>query len=177
MSARFSGDCPRVAKRCALQSIAEMFRGVVSHAAIQYSVCQEQERRKSRELQNSIRAIFANRPSDSNELPQNIQCNEMRRAKSTRKYFDFRSEKGPGPLQSQHRTATAPKSFFGFAFPRVSKERQRQSFQRHSSGFYFLRWRILARIRRFLRPILRRPLPDFFVPKSKLPRMTFVEGL
>jgi len=54
----------------------------------------------------------------------------MRRAKSTRKYFDFRSEKGPGPLQSQHRTATAPKSFFGFAFPRVSKERQRQSFKR-----------------------------------------------
>ena len=29
---------------------------------------------------------------------------------------------------------------------------------------YFLRWRILARFRRFLRPILRRPLPDFFVP-------------
>ena len=29
---------------------------------------------------------------------------------------------------------------------------------------YFLRWRILLRIRRFLRPILRRPLPDFFVP-------------
>jgi len=29
---------------------------------------------------------------------------------------------------------------------------------------YFLRCRILARIRRFLRPIFRRPLPDFFVP-------------
>lgn len=29
---------------------------------------------------------------------------------------------------------------------------------------YFLRWRILARIRRFLRPTLRRPLPVFFVP-------------
>ena len=95
----------------------------------------------------------------------------MRRAKSTRKCFDFRGEKGPGPLQYQRGTATLPKSFFGFAFPRVSKE-PRDS---HSSGFYFLRWRILARIRRFLRPILRRPLPDFFVPKSKLPRMTCVE--
>jgi len=29
---------------------------------------------------------------------------------------------------------------------------------------YFLRWRILARIRRFLRPTFRRPLPVFFVP-------------
>ena len=28
----------------------------------------------------------------------------------------------------------------------------------------FLRCRILARIRRFLRPCLRRPFPDFFVP-------------
>ena len=33
---------------------------------------------------------------------------------------------------------------------------------------YFLRWRIRARMRRFLRPILRRPFPVFFVPTSKL---------
>jgi hypothetical protein len=32
------------------------------------------------------------------------------------------------------------------------------------SQIYFLRCRILARIRRFLRPCLRRPFPDFFVP-------------
>ncbi len=31
---------------------------------------------------------------------------------------------------------------------------------------YFLRWRIFARMRRFLRPSFRRPLPDFFVPKA-----------
>jgi hypothetical protein len=35
-----------------------------------------------------------------------------------------------------------------------------------SSGAYFLRWRILARMRRFLRPSLRRPLPVFLVPKE-----------
>jgi hypothetical protein len=29
---------------------------------------------------------------------------------------------------------------------------------------YFLRWRMRARIRRFLRPILRRPLPVFLTP-------------
>jgi len=29
---------------------------------------------------------------------------------------------------------------------------------------YFLRWRILERMRRFLRPSFRRPLPVFFVP-------------
>ncbi len=29
---------------------------------------------------------------------------------------------------------------------------------------YFLRWRILARIRRFLRPTLRLPLPLFLTP-------------
>jgi hypothetical protein len=31
---------------------------------------------------------------------------------------------------------------------------------------YFLRWRIFARIRRFLRPCFRRPFPDLFVPKA-----------
>ena len=34
--------------------------------------------------------------------------------------------------------------------------------KRHAG--YFLRWRILERMRRFLRPSLRRPLPVFFVP-------------
>jgi hypothetical protein len=29
-----------------------------------------------------------------------------------------------------------------------------------------LRWRIFARMRRFLRPSFRRPLPDFLVPKA-----------
>ena len=31
---------------------------------------------------------------------------------------------------------------------------------------YFLRWRIFARMRRFLRPSFRRPFPDFLVPKA-----------
>ena len=31
---------------------------------------------------------------------------------------------------------------------------------------YFLRWRIFARMRRFLRPCFRRPFPDLFVPKA-----------
>jgi hypothetical protein len=31
---------------------------------------------------------------------------------------------------------------------------------------YFLRWRIFARMRRFLRPSFRRPLPDFLVPNA-----------
>ena len=35
-----------------------------------------------------------------------------------------------------------------------------------SSSAYFLRWRIFARIRRFLRPSLRRPLPVRLVPKE-----------
>ena len=35
---------------------------------------------------------------------------------------------------------------------------------------YFLRCLIFARIRRFLRPIFRRPFPDFFVPKIFVPR-------
>jgi hypothetical protein len=39
---------------------------------------------------------------------------------------------------------------------------------------YFLRCRILARFRRFLRPILRRPLPDFFVPMWLFARNTLV---
>ena len=60
---------------------------------------QEQESRKSREFQSSLRAILVNRPSDSNELLQHIQCNEMCRAKSTRKCFDSRDEKGSDPLQ------------------------------------------------------------------------------
>lgn len=35
---------------------------------------------------------------------------------------------------------------------------------------YFLRWRIRARMRRFLRPILRRPFPVFFTPTSPTSR-------
>ena len=34
---------------------------------------------------------------------------------------------------------------------------------------YFLRWRIFARMRRFFLPILRRPLPVFFVPTRNTP--------
>lgn len=37
-----------------------------------------------------------------------------------------------------------------------------------ASSDYFLRWRILARMRLFLRPTLRRPLPVFFTPTYKL---------
>jgi hypothetical protein len=32
----------------------------------------------------------------------------------------------------------------------------------------YLRWRILARLRRFLRPIFRRPLPVFLTPTIRL---------
>jgi hypothetical protein len=35
-----------------------------------------------------------------------------------------------------------------------------------SNEDYFLRWRIFARMRRFLRPCFRRPFPDLFVPKA-----------
>jgi hypothetical protein len=34
---------------------------------------------------------------------------------------------------------------------------------------HFFRWRILARIRRFLRPSFRRPFPVFFVPTRSSP--------
>ncbi len=44
------------------------------------------------------------------------------------------------------------------------RRKAREASQRQE--IYFLRWRILARMRRFLRPCLRRPLPDFFVPNS-----------
>ena len=41
---------------------------------------------------------------------------------------------------------------------------------------YFLRWRILARIRRFLRPIFRLPFPVFLVPTDAvLPRFHDLE--
>lgn len=40
---------------------------------------------------------------------------------------------------------------------------------RPNSQNYFLRWRILARMRRFLRPILRRPFPVFLVPTRESP--------
>ena len=36
-----------------------------------------------------------------------------------------------------------------------------------SGGRYRLRWRILARIRRFFCPSFRRPLPDFFTPTDR----------
>jgi hypothetical protein len=41
--------------------------------------------------------------------------------------------------------------------------------QNHFLQDYFLRWRIRARIRRFLRPSFRRPRPVFFVPKTHAP--------
>jgi hypothetical protein len=44
---------------------------------------------------------------------------------------------------------------------RAERENRKKRIAR--SG-YRLRWRILARMRRFLRPILRRPLPVFLVP-------------
>ena len=39
---------------------------------------------------------------------------------------------------------------------------------RDTEADYFLRWRILARIRRFLRPTLRRPLPVFLEPNGQI---------
>lgn len=45
---------------------------------------------------------------------------------------------------------------------------------RHAEN-YFLRWRILARILRFLRPIFRRPLPVLFVPTESYSRSFLVE--
>jgi hypothetical protein len=45
--------------------------------------------------------------------------------------------------------------------------RAKQGRRRDAAGKdYFLRWRILARMRRFLRPSFRRPLPDFLTPKA-----------
>ena len=39
---------------------------------------------------------------------------------------------------------------------------------RRTSSRDYLRCRIFARMRRFLRPILRRPFPVFFVPTQRL---------
>ena len=41
---------------------------------------------------------------------------------------------------------------------------QKQCEPAQGRKIYFLRWRILDRIRRFLRPIFRRPLPVFLDP-------------
>jgi hypothetical protein len=54
-------------------------------------------------------------------------------------------------------------------YPRRPKKQpatglSRATWADRSRNNYFLRWRIRARIRRFLRPIFRRPLPVFFVP-------------
>src|SRR6478672_11237067 len=49
------------------------------------------------------------------------------------------------------------------------RERETRDLSRREVGLskdYFLRWRILARMRRFLRPCFRRPFPDFLVPKA-----------
>jgi hypothetical protein len=45
---------------------------------------------------------------------------------------------------------------------KVTREKESQPSDKQEA--YFLRCRILARMRRFLRPCLRRPFPDFFVP-------------
>ena len=48
-------------------------------------------------------------------------------------------------------------------------EDQRNDFKRKTElPDYFLRWRILARMRRFLRPIFLRPFPVFLVPTQAL---------
>jgi hypothetical protein len=43
---------------------------------------------------------------------------------------------------------------------------RRAAQKRGSVKDYFLRWRIFDRMRRFLRPSFRRPLPDFLTPKA-----------
>ncbi len=48
--------------------------------------------------------------------------------------------------------------------PRRNLRAERKRRGRVARCGYRLRWRILARMRRFLRPILRRPLPVFLVP-------------
>ena len=47
--------------------------------------------------------------------------------------------------------------------------------QRSGKSGYFLRWRILARIRRFLRPIFLRPLPVRLVPTNNNSRFWIVD--
>jgi len=54
----------------------------------------------------------------------------------------------------------------------VSRPRRESSGPLRERSDYFLRCRILLRIRRFLRPILRRPLPDFLVPMWLFARNT-----
>jgi hypothetical protein len=46
------------------------------------------------------------------------------------------------------------------------RDQRRESLERRLVKDYFLRWRIFARMRRFLRPSFRRPFPDLFVPKA-----------
>lgn len=52
----------------------------------------------------------------------------------------------------------------------AAKEQRRPSLPPACEGRSYLRWRILARIRRFFWPSLRRPLPVFFTPIDVLPR-------
>jgi len=47
---------------------------------------------------------------------------------------------------------------------RYVEGREKEQEKKITRSGYRLRWRILARMRRFLRPTLRRPLPVFFVP-------------
>jgi hypothetical protein len=46
------------------------------------------------------------------------------------------------------------------------RDQRRELLERRLVKDYFLRWRIFARMRRFLRPSFRRPFPDLFVPKA-----------
>lgn len=48
--------------------------------------------------------------------------------------------------------------------PRRNMRAERRGRRELARSGYRLRWRILARMRRFLRPTLRRPLPVFLVP-------------
>jgi hypothetical protein len=47
-----------------------------------------------------------------------------------------------------------------------TNEQNRAAAEMRPGKDYFLRWRILARMRRFLRPSFRRPFPDFLTPKA-----------
>jgi hypothetical protein len=58
--------------------------------------------------------------------------------------------------QKRGRKLTQPKLIELALDPETAK-------RRHAAD-YFLRWRILALMRRFFLPTLRRPLPVFFVP-------------
>jgi hypothetical protein len=70
---------------------------------------------------------------------------------------------------NNRREATRPRGRAPKAHDKANElrdEQNRAAAEMRPGKDYFLRWRILARMRRFLRPSFRRPLPDFLTPKA-----------